>query len=82
MIESQGKRLLNLVDALHLQMQIAYPDVSPVYDFQPDVSAQSRRRALDRIADEGLMALTYHLPFPGLGRVERDGTGFIWKPVK
>jgi glyoxylase-like metal-dependent hydrolase (beta-lactamase superfamily II) len=82
MIESQGERLLDLVDALHLQMQIAYPDVSPVYDFQPDVSAQSRRKALDRIADEGLMALTYHLPFPGLGRIERDGTGFTWKPVQ
>lgn len=81
MIESQGERLLDLVDALHLQMQIAYPDVSPVYDFQPDVSAQSRRKALERIADEDLMALTYHLPFPGLGRVERDGAGFIWKPV-
>jgi len=80
-IESEGEWFLHMVDALHLQMQIAFPDVSPVYDLQPDVSAKSRRMVLERIADEGMSALTYHLPFPSLGHVERDGAGFAWKPI-
>jgi len=64
-----------------LQTQITFSEVSPVFAFQPDVSAKSRHMVLERIADEGLTALTYHLPFPSLGHVERDGAGFAWKPI-
>ncbi|MBA3870916.1 MAG: MBL fold metallo-hydrolase [Anaerolineae bacterium] len=80
-IDSEGQGLLHIVDALHLQMQIAFPEVSPVFDLQPDVSAANRRKVLERIADEGLTILAYHLQFPGLGRVERSGSGFAWKPM-
>jgi glyoxylase-like metal-dependent hydrolase (beta-lactamase superfamily II) len=82
LVESQGEQLLHMVDALHVQTQVAFPEVSAAFDVQPDVSDQSRRMVLERIADAGMMALTYHLPSLGLGRVERDGAGFIWKPVK
>jgi len=81
LIESQAQRLLHMVDALHVQTQVAFPEVSPVFDVQPDISANTRRMILGRIADEGIMALTYHLPLLGLGRVEHDGESFAWKPV-
>jgi glyoxylase-like metal-dependent hydrolase (beta-lactamase superfamily II) len=32
-------------------------------------------------ADGHLMIHAYHLPFPGLGHVERRGTTFAWLPV-
>ena len=80
-LDSEGERLLHVVDALHIQMQIAFPHISPIFDVQPDVSAKSRRMVLGRVADERMMILTYHLPFPGLGHVERDGAGFAWKPI-
>jgi len=81
MIESAGKRLMHIVDTLHFQTQIAFPDVSPFFDIQPDISPKTRHMVLERLADENLLALTYHLPFPGLGHVLRDSTTFAWKPV-
>lgn len=81
MIESQGERLVHMVDTLHLHMQLPFPEVSPVYDLLPDLSPVTRRRLLDRAVDEDLLLLTYHLRFPGLGRVSRAGTGFQWNAV-
>ena len=82
MIESAGERLLHMVDTLHFQTQIAFPEVSPFYDIQPDISPKTRRMVLERLADEGMTALTYHLPFPGLGHVVRDDVSFAWKPIE
>ncbi len=82
MIESAGERLLHIVDALHFQTQVAFPDVSPFFDIQPDISPKTRRMVLEQLADEGLLALTYHLPFPGIGHVVRDTVSFAWKPVE
>jgi hypothetical protein len=33
---------------------------------------------LDLAATDKLHVLSYHLPFPGLGRVERKGSAFAW----
>ncbi|MBI1278749.1 MAG: MBL fold metallo-hydrolase [Anaerolineaceae bacterium] len=84
MIESAGERLLHMVDTLHFQTQIAFPDVSPFFDINPELSPKTRRMVLQRLADEALLALTYHLPFPGLGHVAqaKDSAGFIWKPIE
>ena len=41
----------------------------------------SRRQLLDRAAAEGLLVATYHFPFPGLGRVAKDGDGWTWTPA-
>ncbi len=82
MIESAGEHLLHIVDTLHFQTQVAFPEVSPFFDIQPDISPTTRRRVLERLADEGLMTLTYHLPFPGLGHVLRNDMSFTWKPIE
>jgi glyoxylase-like metal-dependent hydrolase (beta-lactamase superfamily II) len=80
MIESEGQCLLHLVDSLHMAVQFAYPELSPRFDSQPEISAQTRRDILARAADENLLTLAYHLPFPGLGRVTRSGDAFAWTP--
>jgi hypothetical protein len=41
-------------------------------------AAASRRQLLDLAANDRLQVLSYHMPFPGLGRVERDGPAFSW----
>jgi glyoxylase-like metal-dependent hydrolase (beta-lactamase superfamily II) len=82
MIESAGQRLLHMVDTLHFQTQVAFPDVSPFFDVQPELSPKTRRLVLEQLADEGILTLTYHLPFPGLGHVVRDTPTFAWKPIE
>ena len=41
-------------------------------------AAASRRRLLDMAATDKLRVLSYHIPFPGLGRVERKGSAYAW----
>jgi hypothetical protein len=41
----------------------------------------SRRRLRGWAADENLLVHAYHMPFPGLGRVERHGSAFQWIPA-
>lgn len=81
MIQSQNQRLLHLADTLHLTLQFALPDVSPKFDYQPEKSAKTRWEMLGRAADESLLTSAYHIPFPGLGYVERQDKGFAWKPI-
>lgn len=80
LIEADGQRLLHAADALHSPAQFAHPDWSPTYDADPLAAAHMRRALLARAADERLPLLFYHLGFPGLGRVERAGAAFAWRP--
>lgn len=80
-LESDGERLIHLADLIHSPMQFAHPDWSPRFDVDTRVSVPTRRAALGRAADEGMLALFYHLTFPGLGRIERSDLRFVWKPI-
>jgi hypothetical protein len=50
-------------------------------DHDAERSVLSRSRLLGRGADENLLVHAYHMPFPGLGRVERHGSAFRWIPA-
>ena len=78
-IESQGARLLHLVDTLHMPIQLNAVDVS-AFDFQPDIAIDTRRAMLARTESENLLVLAYHFPFPGLGHVKRTGDLLAWEP--
>ena len=77
-IESQGARLLHLVDTFHMPIQLNAADVS-AFDFQPDIATDTRRAMLAR-TDVNLLVLGYHFPFPGLGHVKRTGDLLAWEP--
>jgi glyoxylase-like metal-dependent hydrolase (beta-lactamase superfamily II) len=80
MIESQGERLFALVDTLHFEVQLDHPEWCPRYDNDPATAIRTRRDLLGRAADEGLLTLIFHFPYPGLGRVRRVGDTFDWTP--
>ena len=76
---SGSERLLITADAVqnnHIAM--AHPDWQPAADMDSAKAAQSRRQVLELAASDRLEVLCYHLPFPGLGRVERKGSAFAW----
>ena len=62
-------------DALtHPIISFQYPQWKPVADHVPDQAVETRKKLLDRLATDRSKLIGYHLPFPGLGRVERkDG---------
>lgn len=77
-IESEGEALLHLVDALHVNAQLAHPDWSPRFDIDPDLAARSRKRVLSHAAGKGTPTLLFHVGFPGLARIRKqDGEYFL-----
>ncbi len=75
LIESGGVRLLAVVDLLHTFPQFTYPHWHFMYDTDGQLAEQSRKAILGRAADENLLTLFYHLPFPGLGYITRTADG-------
>ncbi len=62
-------------DALtHPLISFAHPEWKPTADHVPDQAAETRKRLLDRLATDRSKLIGFHLPYPGLGTVERkDG---------
>jgi len=52
------------------------PDFQPVFDFDADAAAATRRRLLDRAAADRMLVTGYHFPFPAQGRIAKEGEGF------
>ena len=51
------------------------------FDMLPDPTVRTRRQILSRAADERIPYFGSHMPFPGVGRVSRDGVGFRFTPT-
>ena len=81
LIESDGDRLLHVVDLLHQPFQFANTDWHFSFDSDPDLAEETRKRVLQQCADEGILTLFYHLPFPGLGTVSVEAGEFRWNPI-
>ncbi len=81
LIESGGDRLLHVVDLLHQPFQFANTGWHFSFDSDPELAVDTRRRVLQHCADEGILTLFYHMPFPGLGTVSKEDDAFIWNPL-
>jgi glyoxylase-like metal-dependent hydrolase (beta-lactamase superfamily II) len=58
----------------HPLISFAHPEWRPTADHVPDVAAETRKRLLDRLAADRAKLIGFHLPYPGVGTVERkDG---------
>lgn len=79
LVGSGSESLLVTGDAIqNAHVSFAHPDWHPRADMDGDRAALSRRRLLDMAAADKLRVLSYHIPFPGLGRVERKGSAYHW----
>ena len=65
-----------LGDVVVHQLQVGGPDIVYVSDHDAPAAAETRRRVLGRLADEGTDVIVSH--FDGVGRFERSGKGFRW----
>jgi glyoxylase-like metal-dependent hydrolase (beta-lactamase superfamily II) len=65
-------------DLVHHPLQIEHPEWSPIFDSLPPLSRETRRQLVERARRENSLILSYHLPFPGIGRVGPQG----WQPVQ
>jgi len=81
-LESGGQRALIWADtAIHYVMTVQRPDWHVDVDDDKDKAVATRKRILDMVAADQLWAVGFHMPFPGVGYVEKSGSGYRWMPV-
>jgi glyoxylase-like metal-dependent hydrolase (beta-lactamase superfamily II) len=64
----------------------ANPGWHAFFDQDPAMAEAARRKTYDMLVADKLMVQGFHYPFPGLGNVEKDGSGYRvipapWNPV-
>jgi glyoxylase-like metal-dependent hydrolase (beta-lactamase superfamily II) len=79
---SQGQKILFWGDTIHAQIvQLKHPDITVAFDIDHAAAAATRNQLLPTLAREAVVIAGPHMPFPGLGRLRKDGSGYIWAPV-
>ncbi len=82
LISSKGEKLLLVADLLHSgAVQFAAPDVGFRFDDNPKQAVEIRSKTMKRAADEKLLFVGSHLPFPSAGSIKTDGDAFKFEPL-
>ena len=83
-INSGGKSLFLTGDLMHHVILIEQPRMEVAFDTDPGQGIQTRIRVMDMLSTQQMMALVYHLPWPGLGHFAKQGDGFqfVAEPMK
>jgi glyoxylase-like metal-dependent hydrolase (beta-lactamase superfamily II) len=69
-------------DALtHPLISFQHPEWKPTADHVPDQAVATRRKLLDRLATGRSKLIGFHLPYPGVGIVERKGSAYRFVPA-
>jgi len=81
-VESAGNGILVLGDAAtHAHVSFEHPDWEFGRDQDRAAAARARASILDRAATDRIPIAGYHLPFPGIGYVQRAGSGYRFVPA-
>jgi glyoxylase-like metal-dependent hydrolase (beta-lactamase superfamily II) len=81
-LESKGDTLEFIGDVLHVQtVQMARPEITIVYDVEQPVAKSQRETQFARLAKDRHMVAGAHLPFPGLGHIRKESSGFTYVPT-
>jgi glyoxylase-like metal-dependent hydrolase (beta-lactamase superfamily II) len=79
---SKGQKILFWGDVIHAQrVQLPHAEVTVVFDIDQTAAAATRNQLLPELAREGVWIAGPHMPFPALGRLRKEGSGYSWVPV-
>lgn len=80
-VESDGKSLMLISDAAnHSVITLQRPDWHVSFDIDKDMAVETRKRIFDMIATDRLPFIGYHMPFPSLAYLQREGEGYRYIP--
>jgi glyoxylase-like metal-dependent hydrolase (beta-lactamase superfamily II) len=78
-VESEGRRLMITADTVtQYVMAVQRPDWYFDMDDFKDQAVTTRKRILEMLAAERIPFVSFHMPFPGIGYIERNGGGYRW----
>jgi glyoxylase-like metal-dependent hydrolase (beta-lactamase superfamily II) len=83
LFESKGAALLVFGDIVHNHfVQFAHPEVSVMSDANRAEAIATRQTIFAKAAADNTAVAGGHLPFPGIGRLIKDGDGYVFAPVE
>lgn len=78
-IESDGKQFMITADTLtQFVMAVQRPEWFFDMDDDKDKAVVTRKRMLDMLAADRMLFSSFHMPFPGLGYIEKAQGGYRW----
>jgi len=81
-ISSDGETAMALADLTNVPfLFVRNPDWSAVFDIDADMARATRRKLLDQIAADRILAFGYHWGLPNAGHVRKTGSGFEFEPL-
>lgn len=84
LFESEGQRFLIWGDIVHIpELQFMYPEIGLKDDSDQLLAANTRKNLFEKLAKEQVLIGAAHLPFPGLGYVQKslDQSGYVFEPL-
>ncbi len=79
-IASGDSRLLDIGDVAHSSIvSLEKPEWTVQFDNDSALAKTTRRAILTRLAKDQELVYAPHFPFPGVGHIAADGSGFAWK---
>jgi glyoxylase-like metal-dependent hydrolase (beta-lactamase superfamily II) len=65
----------------HPVISFQHPEWRTTADHQPERAIATRKRLLDRLATDRTRLIGFHLPYPGVGVVERKDGAYRFVPA-
>ncbi len=76
------EKMLIWGDLTHaMAIQMPYPQVAVTYDTDPNGAIASRKRILEYVFRNNIPIGGMHIAFPGMGKITREGKGYIFIPM-
>lgn len=81
-VRSEEKETLIWGDiANHYVFSVGRPAAKVGFDDDKAMAIETRLRVLEAAARDGTLIVGFHMPFPSVGYVEREGDGYRWVPA-
>ncbi|MEG8012978.1 MBL fold metallo-hydrolase [Sphingomonas sp. 22R3R2A-7] len=82
-LTSKGQTIVFVGDVIHSgTVQFPRPDVTITFDVHQNEARAARQIAFKRFARDRALIAAPHLPFPGVGHIAADGSGYRWYPIE
>ncbi len=78
-VSADADQLILLADTTNIPaLFVKHPGWHVAFDMDPVKAEASRRRLLDRVVTDKTMVAGYHFPFPAVGTISKDGSGYAF----
>jgi len=82
LVSSGSAQLMVLGDVTNIPpINLHNPGWHVAFDQDAEVAEATRRSVFDRIVADQIVCAGYHWGMPGAGTIEKDGDGYVLKPV-